>query len=162
MRLKLFGIMFRSAAAGAAVLGLVACDPYSGFGAVCTEGHPAVQRARSLSEDQLAFLYSEVYRLRRENGPMGAEYGTSGEAVPKNLEFLQAARIHPSDVSPNIMLAGRMNEYIYLRFSDPDSDEPGIVLTWAAGTREEPYRIGEQVLWRPPGGDAAQPGVPSP
>ena len=93
---------------------------------------------------------------------MGAEYGASGEPVPKNLEFLQAPRIRPSDYSPNIMLAGCMNSYIYLRFSDPDSDEPGIVLTWAAGTREEPYRTGEQVLWRPPGEDAAEAGAPSP
>lgn len=149
MHLNRWPTFFRSAALGLATLSMGACgDPYSGFGARCTEGHPAVERARSLSEDQLSLLYTEIYRLRRENGPIGIEYGISGAAVPENLQFLQAARIRPSDLTPNVMLAGCMDEFIYLRFTDPDAEEPGIVLSWAAGTRENPYNTEQEVLWR--------------
>ena len=74
----------------AAAFLLVGCDPYSGFGAICSEGHPAVARARSLSQEQLSFLYAEIFRLRAENGaPSMMEY--SGAEIPQNLRFLEAA-----------------------------------------------------------------------
>jgi hypothetical protein len=132
-----------------AFLFLMGCDgdPYSGFGAICTEGHPAVAHARSLSQEQLALLYSEMFRLREENMESRVEYGRFGDPIPENLEFLNAANIRPNDHEPKIMLAGCMDEYIFLRFSAADAENPGIVLTWAAGTRENPYAQGKQVLW---------------
>ena len=131
-----------------ALVGLGGCDrdPYSGFGAVCTEGHPAVALARSLTPAQRSLVYSEIYRLRAENGQNSVEYGAFGTDVPENLQFLKAARIRPSD--ENIMLAGCMDEYIYLRFSGPDTENPGIVLSWAAGTVQSPYNTESEVLWR--------------
>ena len=141
---------FRSVFWGLAILALAGCDndPYSGFGSSCTEGHPAVARARSLSETQLSFLYAEVYRLRDKNGPMGVEYGSFGAEIPENLQFLQALRIRPNDPDPNIMLAGCMDEYIYLEFQGRSDEEPGISLSWAAGTSENPYNTERETLWR--------------
>ena len=130
------------------------CDPYSGIGAICSEGHPAVSRARSLSDEQLEFLYLEMFRLReadadrRGEGGLGIEYGSWGKPVPDNLVFLEAVRIRPSDgLRPNIMLAGCMDEFIYLRFFEPDSENPRIELTWFDG----PYNQPVEVLWRPKG-----------
>ena len=122
-------------------------DPYSGFGSICTEGHPAVAHARSLSEEQLSFLYKEMFRLRKENEGKSIEYGHFGQPIPNNLQFLKAVRIRPNEYKPNIMLAGCMDEYIYLKFTGQEEKTQNITLTWAAGTNENPYAVGKQVLW---------------
>ena len=123
---------------------LVGCDRYSGFGSSCSEGNPAVARARSLSQTELAFLYAEIFRLREENNQSSIEYGAFGKKIPDNLRFLDAARIRPSGDPPNIMLAGCMDEFIDLRFSSPDEKDPGIQLSWAAG----PYKTESEMLWK--------------
>ncbi|MFW5425962.1 MAG: hypothetical protein ACKE8R_01805 [Methylophagaceae bacterium] len=136
---------------GIFVLCLAACDgdPYSGFGATCTEGHPTVAHARSLPQEQLALLYRDIYRLRENNKNNPLEYGSLGEAIPDNFKFLNAVRIRPNDYRPHIMLAGCMDEFVSLSFYSTDSEKPGIVLSWAAGTNDSPYAVGSEVLWSP-------------
>ena len=112
---------------------------------VCGESHPAVARARSLSQEQLAFLYAEIFQMRKKNAGRRVEYYSN--QIPKSLAFLKAIRIRPSAQRPNIMLAGCMDEYIYLNFSGPDEKSPGIVLSWAAGTTQNPYNTASEMLW---------------
>ena len=129
----------------AAAFLLAGCDPYSGFGSICSEGHPAVARARSLSQEQLSFLYAEIFRLRAENGtPSMIEYSKFGTKIPQNLRFLEAAQVRPSDQPPTIMLAGCMDEFIDLHFSSPDEKNPGIYLSWYTG----PHDIESEWIWK--------------
>ncbi len=143
IRHLLIGLLFITAAG---------CDRHSGFGSTCSEGHPAVSHARSLSNEELEFLYVEMFRLReadadrRSESGFLIEYGSWGEKVPEDLEFLEADRIRPSDaLRPNIMLAGCMDEFIYLRFFDSDSEQPRIELSWFDG----PYSQQVELLWEP-------------
>jgi hypothetical protein len=123
---------------------LSACG--SGFGSVCDEHHPAVAHARSLSPAQLEVVYSEMLRLRdqallaREEGrdPYVA-FGPYGEPTPSNLVFLKAVRIRPyGEGRPNIMLAGCLDEYVYLNVYESGESGPKIVLSW---------HLGSEVLW---------------
>ena len=123
-------------------------DPYSGFGAICTEAHPAVTHARSMPQEQLAFLYAEIYSLREKNTESRIEYSKWREPIPEKLRFLDAVRIRPNYYpQPNIMLAGCMDEYVVLSFHDDEHGGPMIELTWADPSAECPYCIGREVLW---------------
>ena len=119
-------------------------DPYSGFGRTCTEGHPAVDLARSLSQEQLEFLYEEMTRLRDSHPDSDIKYSASGDTIPESLMFLNAYRVQPSE--GQITLDDCFDEYIILSFTNPDGD-PTITLTWAAPTTENPYITADQVLW---------------
>lgn len=121
-----------------------------GFGGTCGAENPAVSRARLLSEEQLEFLHSEMFRLRRENSDPFLEYGYSGKATPDNLAFLEAVRIRPSrGLGPNVMLDGCMDEFVFLDFYGPDDAYPGdspprVVLSYSGGNAT---MIETEVLW---------------
>jgi hypothetical protein len=70
----------------AIAIAIAGCD--TGFGSVCDETSPAVAHARSLSQDQLADVYGEMFSLRDEalraasdgrvESPHVMEYGAFG------------------------------------------------------------------------------------
>ena len=103
---------------------LFACDPYTGFGCIAPEEHPAVAHARSFSQDRLAFLYQEINRLRKQDNDIGIEYWNVSTSkniklIPENLKFLNAQRILPG--YGLVVLADCMDEGIDLRVSDMTS-----------------------------------------
>ena len=119
-------------------------DPNVGPGAVCHEEHPGVARARSLTQDELAFLYAEIFRLRE----LGSKsYGRAWEAIPENLKFLSAVAIHTGGREPEIYFCKSIGEAVVLSFGEPDSKNPQIVLTYFGANNNVYQGLETQVLW---------------
>ncbi len=123
------------------VLAVTSCG--SGFGSSCGEDHDAVKLARSLSQERLSRLYKDIYDLRETNAGVdqSIEYGMFGLPIPEKFQDLNAVSIRPSYLrEPNIMLAGCMDEFIYLKFYRTQNGESKIELSWG------PFQE-KQILW---------------
>ena len=114
----------------------------------CNEDSEAVAYARSLSQERLSKLYTDMkqfstkddipidgYRINRDEGE-----------VPIEFADLQVVKVRPSD--GNIMIEGCFDHYIYLKFSGIGyrsklGDKKEIILNWG----EHPPNTGTQVLW---------------
>lgn len=133
------------------ILFLVGCDrdpPTSDSGIRCEAGHPSADRARLLTQEQLEFLYTEMFRLREANAENHIEYGHYGQPIPENLQFLDAQFVRPNEYDPTVALAKCFDEWVVLSMPGPESENPGVVLRWTAGTLENPYHSESQVLWQ--------------
>ncbi len=130
------------------LLGMAGCDPYTGFGCVAPEGHPAVSHARSLSAKQLQAVFSEVTKLSLKHAPESYETQIYKADIPKSLSFLKAEliRVYSSNGS-YIVLANCFDERVELTLSPTNAPKSSITLHWAEPTNENPYATGSQVLW---------------
>lgn len=131
-------------------LSLAGCDgdPYSGFGCIAPESHPAVEHARALTTKQLETIYRETQRLSNTVAPESYEAQFMRPEIPESLSFLSAEliRVHRSR-GPNIILANCFDERVELRVSASNVPIKRITLSWAEPTNENPYATGKQVLW---------------
>ncbi len=130
-------------------LSLTGCDPYSGFGCIAPEAHPAVNFARSLTQQQLETVYVEIQKLSDENAGKNYETQFSKEDIPNKLAFLNAEviRVYRSG-DPYVILANCFDERIELHLSSSDDLLESITLHWAEPTNENPYLTGSQKLWQ--------------
>ncbi len=129
--------------------GLTGCDPYSGFGCIAPEAHPAVGRARSLSQQQLETAFVEIQKLSAENASKNYETQFTYEEIPNNLAFLNAEVIRVYRTGgPYVILANCFDERIELSLSSLDDKQESITLYWAEPTNENSYLTGSQVLWQ--------------
>lgn len=100
-----------------ALCGLSACDrdPYHGFGCIAPESHPAVERARSLSPEQLQTVYIEAQKLSRVHSQENYETQFLKSEIPESLRFLNAEviRVYRSR-GPYIILANCFDERVEL------------------------------------------------
>ncbi|TQF68056.1 hypothetical protein [Pseudoalteromonas luteoviolacea] len=135
----LFGCLFLASCDG---------DPYSDFGCIAPESHPAVAHARSLTTKQLETIYSETQKLSDTLVPESYEAQFMKPEIPETLNFLSAEliRVYRSE-GPYIILVNCFDERIELRVSASGAPEKRITLSWAEPTNENPYATGSQVLW---------------
>jgi len=115
---------------------------------LCDEKSSHVAYARSLSQDRLARLYSdmEAYSNKDETPFNGWSVYDKRVAMPSAFADLAVARIRPRE--GNIMVHGCLDHHIYLQFDGVGDfkqfdKERRIVLSWG----EHPEDRGEQVLW---------------
>jgi len=127
---------------------LAGCDPYSSFGCIAPESHPAVAHARSLTTKQLEMIYRETQILSNTIAPEDYESQFMKSEIPESLSFLnaEAIRVYRS-AGPYIILAHCFDERIELRVSASDDPIRRITLFWAEPTNENPYATGNQVIW---------------
>lgn len=112
------------------------CGPRDTY--ICDEQHSAVADARSLTSEQLSELSERLMELHGEM----QRYGTY--PVPDDLDYLGALHIRldpKSDVQ--IMLAGCLDEFIYLTLEMGSPGAAQIRLSWVGGPNP-----GSEVLWR--------------
>ncbi|WP_185234713.1 hypothetical protein [Teredinibacter franksiae] len=133
------------------MVGVSGCDsdPYHGFGCIAPESHPAVEKARSLSSDQLEMVYFQVQKISEAYSKKNYETQFLKSEIPQNLSFLNAdlIRVYRSR-GPYIVLANCFDERIELALSHVGESEPTVTLYWAAPTNENPYARGSQIIWR--------------
>ncbi|MDK1286798.1 hypothetical protein [Pseudoalteromonas umbrosa] len=124
-------------------------DPYTGFGCIANESHPAVGHARALSAQQLQQTYFTLKSLRSVHTVDVFGKVLRNEDIPDSLHFLEAdsIKLRVSGL-PYVVLANCFDERIELRLTSPESQNgPSITLQWAAPTKNNAYAIGMQVLW---------------
>lgn len=127
---------------------IAGCDPYSGFGCIAPEAHPAVEHARSISSEQWAVAYSEIQTLSEIHSQNADKTQFRKNQIPVSLSFLNAEviRVYKSR-GPYVILANCFDERIELHLTSSDSLKGMITLHWAEPTNENPYATGSQILW---------------
>ncbi len=129
-----------------ATLVVAGCEPHSGT--TCGEDSEAVAYARALSDEQLSVLYDEMFRLRTTPPRPQVEFNSFSRESPESVRFIKAVRIRPNHpVRPNIMLAGCLDEFVFLDFFGTDEGPPRIELSWFDG----PYSRDVETLWQAEG-----------
>jgi hypothetical protein len=116
----------------------------------CGKSSKQATMARSLSQERLARLYQLMRELRESPVDDGSRFaGYSGDTIPSEFRDLKCKRVRPSDFSPNIMLEGCFDHYLYLKFygigksKESGDHSPRITLQYGE------FEIVEEVLWRP-------------
>lgn len=111
--------------------------------ASCGGDSEAAKYARSLSQERLHTLYSDMERyFHDERTPWGG-YDVSQAQVPKEFRDIRAVKIRPKEA--NIMLEGCFDEFVYLLFSG--LEEPGpksVILRYDTGVHSQE----SETLWK--------------
>lgn len=116
----------------------------------CGKSSKQATMARSLSQERLARLYQQMRELRESN-VADKEFTTrvpTRENIPREFQDLSCKKVRPGDFSPNIMLEGCFDHYLYLRFygigesKESGDHSPRITLQYGE------FEVVEEVLWR--------------
>ena len=114
----------------------------------CGEDSEAVFYARSLSQERLKKLYSDMEEYSKRDDLPFAGYEATDKSVPHPEPFsdLKVRAIRPRD--GNILIEGCFDEYVYLRFKGLvfEDEEKGIWLTFPAHSNK-PYEQKMEKLW---------------
>jgi hypothetical protein len=107
----------------------------------CDKDSDAANYARSLSDERLAALYSDMARMYKMNDvPYEGYTSFDPKGLPKEFADLKIKKVRPKQA--NIMVEGCFDHYMYLHFNGISDDEPKqIVLQYG----EHP--VGSEVLW---------------
>lgn len=126
-------------------LACAGCDPYHGFGCVAPESHPAVARARALTDAELEKVYDAWLATKDQYDTYGEAATLTGDDIPAAFKVLQADFVR---MNGYVVLANCFDERVSLWFEPPAAAEPGITLSWAEPSTKDAYAEGSEVLWR--------------
>ena len=112
----------------------------------CDENSKAVAFARSLSQERLNKLFTDIKELKTSGKTLYYIYDAKGAAtIPTQFKDLNLKKIDGLRQSKfvKVMLEGCFDTFVFLYIYGVDEGEAKIVLTWGEG----PF-AGEQVLWK--------------
>lgn len=107
----------------------------------CDKDSDSANYARSLSEERLSVLYSDMARMYKiSDVPYEGYTSFDQKGLPKEFVDLEIKKVRPKQL--NIMVEGCFDHYMYLHFRGISDAEPNqIILQYG----EHP--VGMEVLW---------------
>ena len=113
----------------------------------CGPNSYAVTDVKSLSQQRLSMLYADLQLLAKKSHMSKDEYASSikGRPIPDEFSDLDFVKIRP--IQGNIMVAGCLDEFVYLRFSGDIWSDGDKKITLSYPNHKGPYETTEEELW---------------